>query len=108
MAFGIYGKAGELVESLSEVIARGEPMLVLTPQLIEAGMGLIERVEALIGSAEGTLARSDRALDDLAKLAITASALLEVGRANAALESRKLTLEIAKLERELAAPVQGD
>lgn len=102
MAFSIYGKAGELVENLNEVIARGEPMLVLTPQLIEAGMGLIERVEVLVGAAERSLARTDVALEKLASLSASAEALIALGKENARLEARKLELEIVKLERELA------
>ena len=101
MAFGIYGKAGELVENINEVIARGEPIIVLAPQLMEAGMSLIGRVGTLVDAAERSLARTDHTLARLEHLATMTESYLAMSRDNVALETRRLELEILRLERDL-------
>ena len=101
---GIYGKAGELVDNLNQALARGEPMIVLGPQLMEAGMGLLGRVTVLVEAAERSLDRTDGTLRHVDRLAVLAERYLDSAHHNAQLERRRLELEIERLERERAVP----
>jgi hypothetical protein len=96
---GIYSKATDLIDTLDQALKRGEPMMDLGPRLMDTGLALMRQGSELVDRATGTLERCDRVLLRLESMLEGGDALLAVVRQNAALEQRKLELEIARLEQ---------
>jgi hypothetical protein len=94
----IYGKASDLIETLEKAIKNGEPMIDLGPQLMQTGLALMAQALALAERSINTLDRCDSMLKRLEGLSDSGDALIRVQQQVAALEKRKLELEIARLE----------
>lgn len=96
---GIYGKASDLVDSLQAALQQGEPVIDLAPQLMQMGLELMRQASLLMARCDGTLARTETAVDTAEALARTTAELNGQLMLNAKLEQRRLELEIKRLEQ---------